>query len=738
VFLTYHYDQIAVNRMLYRSAFFFTVFVGLLARQCLSDENLKTPYVTLDPATQPSSASAGMPVPRVLMNPSDIPRLQGDASLPRVVSSSEKPGHELIRVSNDAVTFVVGINAEKVARIISLKSGLTGVEFLAAPSAVFYLSGEGRVSSDSYRVVQWRGMQYADYAELIVDFRSDTSTRAPASVRWRTRLYRSHSRIEQWFEADKSDLLIGQELTTKTSLRPVMPANLFGRGFSNGKPNLADRRRFEYTAVSEHLCYDQESRAGLWGFVGEIGGQERIAPGAFAMIQNPSFRTRRSGRSGPFILQAFAGPVEIGFCQLRDFIQYHYSIQKDSPSPFEWNQFWLWQAGPTRVPRTVVTEKRLMDVLPRIVAMGLEEFHLDDGWPQGDGDWQIDRVRFPGGWDALREYTRAHGLGFHLWTNDGRTDSAEFTLDLIGKTGINRLFMDRRVSEDTIAALEKVRVVYPGFSVNAHNSTSRSAYWSWGNIHFLSDFNQIYFGEGQFWAWSNIWPEANVEPKQDPLFPQLAEAERFFSKHDMYAGDLITRAAAYQAHWVWPFNGVIPPHNGWSWFEKRPVEQLRDRLLTYLACKFKYEWGFDPRRLTPEAINLHMDCTAWFKVNRDYLAVYQHVLDPPDGANVDAAGHLVGQSGYVFLFNPSDHEQQVDWKQILWEPELQLHGDSVTLSDWTAMTSFKPLPTQNLAEPSGHLGLGPREIKVLGINLPCEEVLQRVRTERSRLSARPS
>lgn len=725
--------------MLYRCVLVCTVLVGLFTRPSWGDENLKTPYVMLDSATQPPPAASGTPVPRMLMNPSDIPVSPSDASLSRVVSSSGDPEHETISVSNDAVSFALRISTtDKLAEIISLKSKQTGVEFLAAPSAVFYLGSNKQVSSATYQVVQWRGMQYPDYAELIVDFRPRTPASTPASVRWRTRLYRSHSRIEQSFEADKGDLLIGQVLTTKASFWPVMPANLFGRGFSNGKPNLVDRRRFEYTEESEHLCYDQESRAGLWGFVCEIGGQERVARGTFASIQNPSFRTRRSGQFGTFILQPFAGPVEIGFCQLRDFIQHHYSIQKDSPSPFEWNQFWLWQGGPVAVDRSLVTEKRLMDVLPRVVAMGLEEFHLDAGWSRGDQDWQLDLARFPGGWDALRNYTRAHGLGFHLWTNDGSTDSAEFTLNLIGNAGISRLFLDRRVSENTIAALEKVRAVYPGLSINVHNSTSRSAYWPWGNVHFLSDINQIYFGEGQFWAWSNIHPEANIEPKQDPLFPQLTEAERFFSKHDLCAGDLITRSAAYQAHWVWPFNCVMPPHNGWSWFEKRPVEQLRNRLFTYLACKFKYEWGFDPRRLTPQALDIHMDCTAWFKVNRDYLAVYQHVLDPPDGVNVDAAAHLVGQSGYVFLFNPSDHEQQVSLKHVLWEPELQLRGDSVTLSDWTAMTSFKPLPAQRLAEPNGSLTLGPREVKVLGINLPCEDILNRVRGERAKLSPNPS
>ena len=183
-----------------------------------------------------------------------------------------------------------------------------------------------------------------------------------------------------------------------------------------------------------------------------------------------------------------------------------------------------------------------------------------------------------------------------------------------------------------------------------------------GNPHFLSDINQIYFGEGQFWAWSNILPEANIEPKADPLFPQRTEAERFFSRHDLYTGDLITRSAAYQAQWVWPFNCIFPPHNGWIWFEHRPIEQLRSRIYTYLAARFNYQWGFDPAMLTREALDLHLACTAWFKANRSYLTVYQHVLDAPDGKGIDAAGHLVDGHGFIFLFNPSDREQAVQWR----------------------------------------------------------------------------
>ncbi len=621
-----------------------SVLAVLMVIPSAGDENLKTPYVMLDPSSIPPPSATGTPLPSHLTNPRQIRRFPADLGIPKITSSGQS-----ITLSNAALSLCVTIDAGR-ATITSLRDNLTGEELLSAASQVFYLSDKR--SSDDFQVARWDAYQYPDYAEQVVQFKGE-----PA-ITWRARLSRTRPQLEQDFEAQLGDTVIGQVLSVRQSLRPVMPANLFARGFTDGRPNIPDRRRFEVTTESDHLCYDPQTETGIWGFVAEIGGQERIAEGQFALIQNPSFRTRRSGRSGPFVIQTFHGPVEIGFLDLRRFIQTRYSVQGDTPSLYEWNQFWLWQGGPTPVDKRVVTQERLFDVLPRQVKMGMEEFHLDAGW-QGDG-WQLDPDRFPGGWAKLRDFNRANGLAFHLWMNDGTTDSAEFLLDLIEKSNLGRLFMDRKVTETTIEAVEKVRARHPGFSTSCHNSTSRSAWWPWGNIHFLCDVNQVYFGEGQFWAWSNILPEATIEPREDPLFPQRTEADRFFSRHDLYAGDLITRAAAYQAEWAWPFNCISPPHNGWTWFENRPIEQLRDRIYTYLACRFNYQWGDDPAMLRPAALDLHNECTAWFKANRSYLTVYQHVLDAPDGKGIDGAGHLVDGRGFIFLFNPSDREQGVD------------------------------------------------------------------------------
>lgn len=705
------------------------VILILAARHSSCDENLKTPYIMLDPASLPPPAAMGKPLTSRLVNPDAVPRLPADLGVPKITSKREGNG-EAIALSNAALTLHVSIDESGRAVIGGLRDSLTGAELLTGPCRVFYINGVKQISSDAYKVSKWDAYQYEDYAELRVRFSSDQAE----PITWRARLYRTRPQLEQDFEADIGGAVLGQVLATNESFSPIMPANLFSRGFTNGKPNIPDRRRFEVVEESDHLCYDEKAQTGIWGFVAEIGGQERIANGCFALIQNPSFRTRRSGRVGPFVIQPFHGPVELGFLDLRRYVQSQYTVQRYTPALYEWNQFWLWQGGPTPVDYRVVTQQRLRDVLPRQVKMGLEEFHLDAGW-ESPG-WVLAPDRFPGGWAGIREFNRANGLAFHLWVNDATTDSGEFVLDLVEKSNMHRLFMDRKVTEKTVEAVEKVRAKHPGFSTSCHNSTSRSAYYSWGNLHLLSDYNQIYFGEGQFWAWSNVLPEAKIEPVNDPLFPQRTEAERFFSRHDLYVGDLITRAAAYQAEWAWPYNSVIPPHSGWAWFENRPIEQLKDRMFTYLACRFNYQWGFDPAMLRREALDLHLACTAWFKANRSYLTVYQHVLDAPDGVGVDAAGHMIAGRGFVFLFNPSAKEQSVEWQRILWEPELELRGDSVALSDWTEMTACKPLCRQTLSHPKGRVSIPPRGLRVLGINLDDAEVLARVLAERGRIGYR--
>jgi hypothetical protein len=94
---------------------------------------------------------------------------------------------------------------------------------------------------------------------------------------------------------------------------------------------------------------------------------------------------------------------------------------------------------------------------------------------------------------------------------------------------------------------------------------------------------------------------------------------------------------------------------------------------------------------------------------------------------------MIDGRGFVFLFNPSDTEQAVEWRQILWEPELDLSGELVGLSDWSSLGDYTLIGKQTLAHPVGQITIAPRDVKVVGINLDEAGTLRRVRAERAKI-----
>lgn len=686
----------------------------------LMDEPRKPAYIVLDPNAPRPAATQGEPVPDP-RTPPEAPRRE--YGVPGVRAGSGIAG-ETVVLSNDVARVELLIDRGKRARMVSLRTG-AGSELLAEPASPLVLIDErGSTVKDGKLLVaeSWIPRQHTSFAEV------EVRLSAPEPVLWRLRLYRDKPYLEQrftvpddWRQAGRT---LAQVLVTPDSLKPVMPNNVFGRGFSEGRPNLSGRHRFEYVAQSDHLCYDHERRAGLAGFVAGVGGEERVRAGQFAMLDYVTQVLGSGEPTGRFILWPFDGAPERGFLGIRRFVSDEYSAQGDKHQTFSWNQFWLWQGGIQPASSEVVTADRLLDILPHIAGIGCEEFHLDAGWEVRPGDWRFDPKRFPNGFEPLRRFLREHGMRYHTWMNTGHSEDPAVVAALIEQTDLCKLFHDRTVDEKTIAALRQVRDRYPGFETFAHHSTSRSACYWWGNIHYLSDINQIYFGEGEFWAWSNVLPEK----------PEGDINRRFFSKHSLRAGDLVTRSAAYQVHWAWPFRCVVPPHCGWAWFEDRSLDELASRMFTTIAARADYQWGEDPRMLRPEALKFFLDWTAFFRAARPYLREYQHVLGVPDGVHPDGAAHLVDGSGFVVLCNPSEKQASVDLKELLWEPELELDPSRpVHLSDWTRPLAPTQLQTVGLMKPSGELKMDPLSYRVIGINVDGESMLANVRRERAKL-----
>lgn len=64
------------------------------------------------------------------------------------------------------------------------------------------------------------------------------------------------------------------------------------------------------------------------------------------------------------------------------------------------------------------TTEQVLATLPKVREMGFEWAVLDDGWQTNEGDWQIDRRKFPRGDEDMRAFVkavRAQGLRPRLW-----------------------------------------------------------------------------------------------------------------------------------------------------------------------------------------------------------------------------------------------------------------------------------------------------------------------------------
>lgn len=64
------------------------------------------------------------------------------------------------------------------------------------------------------------------------------------------------------------------------------------------------------------------------------------------------------------------------------------------------------------------TTRQVLDTLPKVKELGFEWAVLDDGWQTNEGDWALDRRKFPRGDADMRAFTaavRAQGLRPRLW-----------------------------------------------------------------------------------------------------------------------------------------------------------------------------------------------------------------------------------------------------------------------------------------------------------------------------------
>ena len=710
------------------------VMLGLLLSPPVARcQKLKDIIPTAAVAPRPEMP-AREPVPAIKLPPKAHPLNYGDP----VVRGRIDGDVQTIVLSNDAVWVELRIEGKRRARIMSIRSA-SSRELLSEPVNCFsVVDSAGMVVKDGskFAVDSWQPVMHGSFGEI------EVRLSAPERVIWRLKLYRDKPYFEQVVEMPVDwrapGSAVRQVLVMDPTLRPVMPNDVIGRGFKAGRPNLKGRHRFEYVTQSDHCLYDAAGPAGMSAFVAGVGGEERITRRRVELLDHVTAKLGSSEPIARFVLWPFDGPVENGFGGIRRFISDEYACAGDKSAAIEWTQFMIWQWIP-RTPRKPttrqtdpffrkeVTADRLLDIMPDVAAMGFDTFHIDAGWETSfaDNDWHFDPERFPNGFEPIRKKLRDYGMKYMCWWGMSKVaDNPAEVLRLIDETDLSRLFHDRMVDENTVYSMREVRKKYPGFECFVHNTASRSKFYPVGNLHYVSDFDQVYVAEEEYLAWANIKPEPAPPGWKLP-----------FTYNNLNAGDLITRNSAYEHQWAWPFKSTMQVSWPWVGMEGRTLRELSQRVYSLLGSRYIAWWAEDPRVLTPEQRNFFMDYVAFFKVTRPYFREYQHVLGVPDGYAIDGAAHIdKNGKGFIVLCNPAMKDAELTWKELFWEPELEIDPSVRTsVTDWTQFLSPKKIASVDLNDPKGVIKMAPLSFRVLGINIDLPTTLAEVKKQRALL-----
>lgn len=148
----------------------------------------------------------------------------------------------------------------------------------------------------------------------------------------------------------------------------------------------------------------------------------------------------------------------------------------------------------------------------------------------------------------------------------------------------------------------------------------------------------------------------------------------------------------------------------------RPFKDLIHAQMSMIACGLPQAGGsIDFKQATPEFMNVLAKLFAFRKRFEDYFAVYQHVLGFPDGTHIDGSGHIIGDSGFIVLINPTGAPQAV--KIPLNEPEMELiPGTHYEITDWTNLEQGIPIGEAFLDHPTT-IDLAPMDVRYIGVNI---------------------
>lgn len=122
------------------------------------------------------------------------------------------------------------------------------------------------------------------------------------------------------------------------------------------------------------------------------------------------------------LIGGYRGNERKGANTLRRLLYTHYTPLLEGQKPLPPISFSTWFTMDNRID-----EERLLATAKAAASLGLEYFCIDSGWfgkgfPEGVGNWEIDRAKFPNGLKPITEFVNGHGMKLGLWFEPERAE----------------------------------------------------------------------------------------------------------------------------------------------------------------------------------------------------------------------------------------------------------------------------------------------------------------------------
>lgn len=647
----------------------------------------------------------------------------------------------------------------------SLSHGVSSEEYLETPLeefAIILSKGNDR------REVTFRDFTYVQHSILCqteserllrVDLETDfEGSKLPVSVFYQAQADKNFMR--KWIEMPPTDIpgwivesVTIENLKLKEMIEGIEPLSRYPQKFPNGEDNVhvtPDEvhtdpaiRKFSFGNASRSILAHWGLDEGLFFFMESILGSESFDRSKGMVMRQQEYTPLTKGLvTGAAVIGAYSGVPEIGFKRYTEFLSNNWCVASEKPTPVTWNTWFVTLKNNTPL-LTNYDWSLILDYLELIHDAGFYDIlHLDLGWEDG---WPmaVDRTKFPHGMDKIVHRAKEYGIDMGFWVNPFSSNYWKSDVEDEHPEWLNPGKVSGQSSAHAICHLtDYFEYVKKRFIELVTRFNAKTIYWDGGdwNIPECSATNHAHSNNHEL--------EVLATKRLVDLVKEVRETRPDvintgfnlpFDNHrlcafdreqvsDTYAypmpqSELIQRQQIYQMTFEHPYNSIRGSWHGVDWQGASDKELLKRSMRELIHAEMSMIGNgaaqagasIDLSQAKPEFVAFLRKMFAWRKRFEKYFTVYQHVLNFPDGENIEGEGHMIDGKGFLVLINPTNEEMSINLP--LEEVELELQaGHKYEISDWSKFEQAVPLDKVRVGD-NYELDFGPLEVRIIGIGI---------------------